>query len=88
MEPRSHLAHAALEHFTDVSRFGQDVHVWDAAQVHGGVDVEALGLAGRGLPLHWAMIDPQVTGLLVPLCHHSVPLAQRHGLRTDQDGLA
>lgn len=57
MELRSHLSHAALKHSTDVGRFGQDVHVWNAAQVHGCVDVEALGLAWRGLSLHWAMIN-------------------------------
>lgn len=87
-EPRPHLSHAALKHLTDVGRFGQDVHVWDAAQVHGCVDVEALGLPWGSLSLHWAVINPQVTGLLVPLSYKSVPLAQRDGLGTEEDRLA
>lgn len=87
-ELSSHLSHTALEHLADISRFGQDVHVWDTAQVHGCVDIEALGLPWGSHSLHWAVINPQVTGLLVPLGYNSVPLAQRDRLGTEEDRLA
>lgn len=52
------------------------------------MNVEALGFARRLLALHLALVHSQVAGLFVPLCHSSVPLAQRHGLRTAEDRLA
>lgn len=72
---RSHLSYTSLKHFGDVGRLRQDVHVGDSSQVHGGVDIEALGFSWRHLPLHWALVDFKVASSLVPLGHNSVPLA-------------
>lgn len=85
---RAHLSDTSLKHFADVCGLRQEFHVGDASQVHGGVDVEALGFSWRRLPLHWALVHPQVAGPLVSLSHDSVPLAQSDGLWTAKDGLA
>ena len=85
---KAHLSYTPLEHFADVCRLRQEFHVGDSSQVHGGVDVEALGFSWGRLPLHWALVHPQVAGPLVSLSHDSVPLAQSDGLWTAKDGLA
>lgn len=85
---RSHLPNTALEHFADVGRFGQDVHAGDASQVHGGVDIEALGFSRGSPPLHRTLVHLQVAVLHVPLGHDSVPLAQRDRLWAEKDCLA
>lgn len=85
---RSHLSYTSLEHFADIGRLRQDVHVGDSAQVHGSVDIEALGFSWRCLPFHWALVDPQVAGPLIPFGHNSVPLTQRDWLLTQKDCLA
>lgn len=85
---RPHLSYTSLKHFADIGGLRQDVHVGDSSQVHVGVDIETLGFSWRRLPLHRALVDPQVAGLLVSLGHYPVPLAQRDWLRTEKDGLA
>lgn len=85
---KSHLSYAALKQFADIGGLRQDVHVGDSSQVHGGVDIEALGFPWRRLPLHWALVYLQVAGSLVTLGHNRVPLAQRDRLWTEKDCLA
>lgn len=72
---RSHLSYTSMKHSADVGRLRQDGHVGDSSQVHGGVDIEALGFSWRHFPLHWALVHFKVAGSLVPLGHNSVPLA-------------
>ena len=86
--PLSHLSDAALEQLADVGGLGQDARVPHPSQVHGGVDVQALGLARGRLLLHGALVHPQVALPHVPLGHHAVPLAQGDRLRAAEDGLA
>lgn len=83
----SYLSNTSLEQFADIGRLGKDVHVGDTSEVHVGVDIEALGFSWGGLPFHWALVHPQVTGLLVPFSYNSVPLAQRHWLGAEKDCL-
>lgn len=85
---RAHLSYTSLKQLADIGGRRQDVHVGDSSQVHGGVDIEALGFSWRRLSLHWTLIDLQVAGPLVSLGHDSVPLAQRDWLWTEKDRLA
>ena len=83
-----HLSNAALEQHADVSWAGQDVHAGDAAQEHGRVDVEALGLARRGAFDLTLLVHLQGAVLVEPAGRHAVPLSQRHRLLAPQHRLA
>ncbi len=86
-EGHSHLSYASIKQHANIGRFGQDVHAGHSSQIHGCVDVKALGLARRRSCNFSCMVHLQGAVLINPLRHHAMPLTQRHGLLTAQNSL-
>ncbi len=86
-EGHSHLSYASIKQHANIGRFGQDVHAGHSSQIHGCVDIKALGLAWRGSCDFSCMVHLQGAVLIDPLRHHAMPLTQRHGLLTAQNSL-